>query len=505
MKFILLILDGWGHRPEKRANAIAAAHTPNFDRLFTRCPRTLLAASGERVGLPDGIVGNSEVGHLNIGAGRVVYQDITRISKAVREGTFFDNPALREAMKLARGARLHLVGLLSDGGVHSHLDHLEALLKMAKDHHVAPVFVHAFTDGRDTPPKTGLDFLRSLIGRMRSLECGRVVSLMGRYWSMDRDRRWDRVERAWAAMVLGEGVKASHSFQALRDSYAKGLTDEFVHPVVICDAHGPVGTMRDGDVVVFFNFRADRVLEITRSLVDREFHGFTRRRTPELKVFTFTCYKADFDCTVCFPPQTMANTLAEVFARQGIRNLRLSETEKYPHVTFYFNGGVERPWPVERRIQIPSPAVATFDLKPEMSAPEITDRLLAEIEANLEDVFVVNFANPDTVGHTGIEEAALRAVETVDACLGRIVRKAGEIGACTLVTADHGNCEQMEDEETHGPFTAHTLNPVPFILAHPEENFTLRDGGALENIAPTLLDLMGIPKPEEMKGTSLLQ
>ncbi|MBN2432519.1 MAG: 2,3-bisphosphoglycerate-independent phosphoglycerate mutase [Acidobacteria bacterium] len=504
MKYLLLILDGWGYREEKEGNAIINGRTPVYDEMMRALPHTLLATCGERVGLPEGVMGNSEVGHMNIGAGRVVYQEITFINKAIREGAFFHNPVLLEAMKKGAASRLHLLGLLSDGGVHSHEEHLYALLEMARQQGVPDVFIHALMDGRDTPPHAGKNYMARLQGKIREIGVGRVATVCGRYYAMDRDTRWERTAQAYDAFVHGQGIKETDPVAALEHSYDEGVTDEFVKPVVITEDGAPVATMRSGDVLIFFNFRSDRARQITHALNDENFDGFARTRKPELHYVTFTQYDATFDYPICFPPRKLINILAEVFAAGGVRNLRMAETEKYAHVTFFFNGGVEEPFAGERRILIPSPKVATYDLQPEMSAVPLTDRFLQELERNVDDVYIVNFANGDMVGHTGVYEAAIRAVETVDRCVGRIYQKVKEMGACLIVTADHGNSEMEFDPVNGGPHTAHTLNDVPFIIYHPSRSIQLKSGGALENIAPTLLDLMGLAKPAEMTGSSLL-
>jgi len=504
MKHLLLILDGWGYREEADGNAIINGRTPVYDDMMRSLPHTLLATCGERVGLPAGVMGNSEVGHMNIGAGRVVYQDITFINKAIREGEFFRNPVLRKAMQKGAASRLHLMGLLSDGGVHSHEEHLYALLEMARQEGVTDVCIHALMDGRDTPPHAGKKYMARLQAKIREIGVGRVATVCGRYYAMDRDKRWERTARAYNALVHGQGNQETDPVAALEHSYDDGVTDEFVEPVIITGDGSPVGTLRNGDALIFFNFRSDRARQITHALNDESFDAFPRTDRPDLHYVTFTQYDAHFPYPVCFPPRQLTNILAEVFAARGIRNLRMAETEKYAHVTFFFNGGVEEPFAGERRILIPSPRVATYDLQPEMSAVPLTDRFLQELERDVDDVYIVNFANGDMVGHTGVYEAAMRAVETVDACVGRIYRKVREMGACLIVTADHGNSEMEFDSVNGGPHTAHTLNDVPFIVYHPSRALRLTSGGALENIAPTLLDLMGVAKPAEMTGESLL-
>lgn len=504
----LIILDGWGVSEKQKGNAVHLARTPNIQKLLNEYPNTLLVASGEAVGLPDEQMGNSEVGHLNIGAGRVVYQDITRINKAIKTGEFFSNPILVEAMKNAQkeGASLHLFGLLSDGGVHSHLNHLYALLEMAKDHRLSRVFIHTFLDGRDVPPASAREYIEAAEEKCRKLGTGVIATVMGRYYAMDRDRRWERVEKAFRAIVYGEGEKASSALEAVERSYKNGVTDEFVIPTVIVDGEGrPLGTVKPGDVIIFYNFRADRAREITRSFTDREFDGFRRERYPDVLFVCMTQYDVTIDAPVAFPPQSLKNTLGEVLAARGLKQLRIAETEKYAHVTFFFNGGVEKPQPGEDRILIPSPKVTTYDLKPEMSAYEVTDKVVDEIQKNKYDVIILNYANPDMVGHTGVLDAAIRAIEVVDECLGRVVSAVHKQKGVVIVTADHGNAEQMIEEESEEPHTAHTTNKVPFILAG--ERFKgchLKEGGALEDIAPTMLEILGIPKPAEMTGQSLL-
>ncbi len=504
---VLIILDGWGWAPPSPGNAITQARTPNFDNLRAAFPFTVLGAAGEAVGLPEGQMGNSEVGHLNIGAGRVVYQDITRITKAIRTGEFFRNPVLVAAMEKARSRSLHLLGLVSDGGVHSHLEHLYALLEMARRFSVERVFIHAFLDGRDVPPASAGGYLAALEEKCRELGTGEIATVMGRYYAMDRDKRWERVEKAFAALVAGEGEKASSARAALEASYARGVTDEFVVPTVITDDFGrPRGTIAPGDVVIFFNFRADRARELTRAFTDRDFAGFPRKNGfPGVHFVCMTQYDATIEAPVAFPPVSLSSTLGEVLAGLGLRQLRIAETEKYAHVTFFFNGGVEEPNPGEDRILIPSPKVATYDLKPEMSAYEVTDAVLRELAADKYDVVVLNYANPDMVGHTGVLEAAVKAVEAVDECLGRVVAAVRARGGVALVTADHGNAEQMLEEDGT-PHTAHTTNDVPFILVgEAYRGASLREGGVLADIAPTMLDILGVPRPEEMTGRSLLE
>lgn len=502
----LVIMDGWGHREETEGNAVALADTPFFDRLWSGFPRTLIHASEERVGLPAGQMGNSEVGHLNLGAGRVVYQDLVRITKSIQTGDFFRNRILRAAMDAAgsEGGALHLVGLLSDGGVHSLHTHLYALLRMAKERGVGKVFVHPLFDGRDTPPKSGIDHLRALQAEIAAVGTGEVATVIGRYYAMDRDNRWDRVERAYKAMVRGEGRTFADPVAAVEASYADGKTDEFIEPAVIVRGGAPVGRIAPGDAVIFFNFRADRAREITRALTREAFDAFPRPERLSLHYACMTTYDESFGLPAAFPPQTMDRILAGVLAGAGLRNLRIAETEKYAHVTYFFNGGEEKVFPGESRILVPSPSVPTYDRKPEMSAYEVAERAVAEIGSRKHDLMILNFANGDMVGHTGILPAAIQAVEAVDRNLQRVVEKVWEIGGVALVTADHGNAEQMIDPDTGGPHTAHTTNLVPMVLADPgAAGVRLRPDRALEDVAPTILNLLSVPVPPEMTGTDL--
>lgn len=507
--YAMVVLDGFGLNPGAAGNAVEAARTPNLDQLRSRWPTCVIRTSGLDVGLPDGQMGNSEVGHTNIGAGRIVYQELTRISKAIADGDFFGNPALQAAMDNAkRGGALHLFGLLSDGGVHSHDTHLYALLDMAKRNGLSRVFVHCFFDGRDVPPDSALGFVKDLSDRLERLGTGRIATLMGRYYAMDRDNRWDRVERAYRAMTAGEGLRASDPVRAVSDSYSRGIMDEFVEPTVLEEPDGrPVTTIRNGDSVIFFNFRPDRAREITRAFLQPDFRGFPRPGDALSLVYVcMTQYDATFadfpGLRVAFFPQSLDNPLGDIVSRSGRTQLRIAETEKYAHVTFFFNGGVEREFPGEDRVLISSPKVATYDLKPEMSAPEVAEEAERRIRSGRYDLVVLNFANCDMVGHTGVFEAAVKAVETVDAGVGRVVGAVLDMGGIAMVTADHGNAEQMVDPETGGPFTAHTSLPVPLILAG-REGISLRDG-RLADLAPTLLDLMGLAKPADMTGTSLV-
>ena len=496
----LIIMDGFGLRAEASGNAIRTAATPRLDQFFQDFAHTELSASGLDVGLPDGQMGNSEVGHTNIGAGRVVFQDLPRITKSIADGDFFQNPAYLHAMDqcLQNDTSLHLMGLLSDGGVHSHLDHLFALLRMAKEKGLTKVFIHAFLDGRDVSPTSGADFVARTVEACREIGVGRIATVMGRYYAMDRDKRWDRVEQAYDAMVYGEGATFNPvPVAAVKDSYAAGVTDEFVEPVV-CDSEG---TISDNDSVIFFNFRPDRAREITRALVDPNFDGFTRQYFP----LTFVC-NTEYDATmpnveVAFPRTSVRNGLGEYLSQMGMTQLRIAETEKYAHVTFFFNGGSETVFPGEDRVLVASPKVATYDLQPEMSAQEVADKCVERIESGAYDVIILNFANCDMVGHTGVFDAAVKAVETVDTCVGQVVDATLKMGGIAMITADHGNAEQMTEPDG-SPMTAHTTNPVPFILCG--AGTELRSGGRLADIAPTILDVMGLACPPEMDGKTLI-
>lgn len=500
---MILIMDGYGLNPSAYGNAIVAAKKPALDRLMSRYPHTSLKASGLAVGLPEGQMGNSEVGHLNIGSGRVVYQEYTRISEEIRQGHFSETPALTQAMELAstRGTTLHLLGLLSDGGVHSHIDHLAALLQMASDYGLSNVLVHAFLDGRDVPPRSAAIYLEEIQGVMDRLETGKIATIAGRYYAMDRDQRWDRVEKSYHAIVSGSGFMASTPEEALDAAYARGEDDEFMRPTVV----GEPCPMANHDVAVLFNFRPDRVREITRSLCDSHFAGFARHNPPEgLHIVTMTEYDPTLPgVDVAFPQVLIRQTLGEVISALGMRQLRIAETEKYAHVTFFFNGGVEAPLPGEDRVLIPSPKVATYDMMPEMSAYAVTDEVLNRIRQDTYDVIVLNFANADMVGHSGKMDAAVRAIETLESCVPRIADAVLAVGGQILLTADHGNADCMLDDFGK-PVTAHSLNPVPLvhIAEHPK---ILDEGGILADIAPTLLDLMGIKPPPEMTGRSLVK
>lgn len=496
-----MILDGWGIAPAVKTNAATMAKTPNLDSFFAKYPHTTLEASGKSVGLPAGQIGNSEVGHLNIGAGRIIYQSLTRIDKAVEDGELYKNVVLSNVMEATKKAdkALHLLGLLSDGGVHSHIEHLIALLKMAKQQGLTKVFVHAFLDGRDVGPKTALTYIEQLEKAMAEIGVGKIATVSGRYYAMDRDKRWERVERAYKVLVLGDGECAQSAASGVEASYAAGITDEFVEPFTI---DGVDGKITAGDGVIFFNFRPDRAREITRALHDADFPYFARPESARpVNYVCMTQYDATIDAPIAFPPEEIKDTLGEVLAFNGMHQLRIAETEKYAHVTFFFNGGVEAPNVNEERILIPSPKVATYDLQPEMSAEKVTQALLAELDKDKFDAVILNFANPDMVGHTGVLSAAITAMEKVDDCAGRIVRKVLELGGSVCITADHGNLEKMAESDGT-PNTAHTTNPVPFILVS-EERHKLHNG-ILADIAPTLLQLLKIKQPEAMTGKSLI-
>ena len=498
---ILMILDGFGIAPEN-GNAIKAAKKPNIDRLFSSNPITQIGASGMDVGLPDGQMGNSEVGHTNIGAGRVVYQELTRITKSIDDGDFFENEALCKAMDNAKekDSALHIMGLLSDGGVHSHNKHLYGILEMAKKKGLSKVYVHAFLDGRDVPPSSGKDFVVDCCEKIKEIGVGKIATVMGRYYAMDRDNRWERVEKAYAAMVYGEGVQADDPAEAVEASYKDGVTDEFVVPAVI---KGGAKIQAD-DSVVFFNFRPDRAREITRTFVDPDFDGFDRKNGFfPLSYVCMTQYDATMpNVMVAFKPESLRNTLGEYISDKNMTQLRIAETEKYAHVTFFFNGGVEKQYPGEDRILVKSPAVATYDLQPEMSAYEVTDKLVSAIESGKYDVIILNFANCDMVGHTGVFDAAVKAVEAVDTCVGKVTDAIAKMGGVALITADHGNADRMVDDDGE-PFTAHTTNPVPFcVVGYPCK---LRKGGKLADIAPTMLEILNIEQPAEMTGESLIE
>ena len=502
----LIVLDGWGYRAETIGNAIALADTPTWDSLWARGSRTLLEASGLRVGLPEGQMGNSEVGHLNLGAGRVVMQDLVRISSAIAEGSFYTNPALVGACRQVKGngGTLHLVGLIGTGGVHAIDKHSFALLDLAKREGIDKVAIHAFLDGRDTLPKSALGYMQELLDYIRKIGSpAKIASVSGRYYAMDRDRRWDRTQLAYRAVVLGEGARETDPLEAIRKSYEAGKTDEFMLPVVIVENGKPVAPMRDGDAVICFNYRSDRMRQIVRSLIERNVEGFDTTSGPNVTVTTLTNYDKTFDVPVAFEPTSMVQILAEVLSSHGLDMLKTAETEKYPHVTYFFNGGVEAPFPCEHRVLVPSPKVATYDLKPEMSAEGVTDALVKGISSGEHDFILCNYANADMVGHSGSIPATIKAVETVDQSLARVLKAAETAGMRLIVTADHGNAEMLIDPETGGPHTAHTTNPVPFVVIDWDQEQRLRSGGALCDVAPTILSMLGLPQPAEMTGTNL--
>lgn len=505
---VLMILDGYGLNDNPMGNAVMEAETPVMDELMRTCPYVKGYASGLAVGLPDGQMGNSEVGHLNMGAGRIVYQELTRITKEIEDGDFFKNEELLKAVDNCRknNSAIHFFGLLSDGGVHSHNTHLYGLLRLAKEQGLEKVYVHCFLDGRDTPPASGLGFVKELEEQMTKIGVGKIASVSGRYYAMDRDNNWDRVEKAYKALTQGAGLTADSAADAVEQSYAKDETDEFVVPTVIIEDGAPVATIKENDSVVFFNFRPDRARQLTRAFCCDDFTGFDR---PNGRIpVTFICF-SDYDVTipnkgVAFKKVEINNTLGEYLAKCGKTQLRTAETEKYAHVTFFFNGGKEEPNEGEDRILVKSPSVATYDLQPEMSAFKVCAGLVNAIESGKYDVIIINFANPDMVGHTGVEAAAIAAVEAVDKCVGDVVEAIKKVDGQLFICADHGNAEQLVDYETGAPFTAHTTNPVPFILVNYDENYTLREGGCLADIAPTLLEMMELEQPEQMTGKSLL-
>ncbi len=504
---VLMILDGYGLNEKTEGNAIAQANKPVMDKLMAEYPFVKGYASGLAVGLPDGQMGNSEVGHLNMGAGRIVYQELTRITKEIQDGDFFENKALLHAIENAKenDTALHMYGLLSDGGVHSHNTHLYALLEMAKRHGLKKVYVHCFLDGRDTPPESGKDFVQALQDKMDEIGVGKIATVSGRYYAMDRDNRWDRIEKAYVALTKGEGVTAASGVEAVAQSYEKGETDEFVLPTVVLKNGAPTATIQDGDSIIFFNFRPDRAREITRTFCCDEFDGFDRG--PRKKV-VYVCF-SEYDVTIpnkeiAFQKVSITNTFGEYLAAHHMTQARIAETEKYAHVTFFFNGGVEAPNEGEDRILVKSPKVATYDLKPEMSAFEVCDKFVEAIKSGKYDVIITNFANPDMVGHTGVLPAAIQAIEAVDQCVGRVVEALKEVDGQMFICADHGNAEQLIDYETGEPFTAHTTNPVPFILVNYDSDYALREGGVLADIIPTLIEMMGMEQPKEMTGKSLL-
>lgn len=504
---VLMILDGYGLNDNRTGNAVAQAQTPVMDKLMSEYPFVKGNASGLAVGLPDGQMGNSEVGHLNMGAGRIVYQDLTKITKAIQDGDFFENKALLAACEnvKANDSALHMFGLVSDGGVHSHNEHIYGLLELAKRQGIKNVYVHCFLDGRDTPPASGKEYVEQLEEKMKEIGVGEVASVMGRYYAMDRDNRWERVEKAYNALVRGVGETAKSGPAGIQASYDADTTDEFVLPTVVMKDGAPVATIKDNDSIIFYNFRPDRAREITRVFCDDNFEGFNRG--PRVKT-TYVCF-TEYDVTienkqVAFVKEEITNTFGEFLAQKGLKQARLAETEKYAHVTFFFNGGVEEPNEGEDRILVKSPKVATYDLQPEMSAYEVCDKLVEAIKSDKYDVIIINFANPDMVGHTGVEAAAIKAIEAVDECVGKAVDAVKAVDGQMFICADHGNAEQLIDEETGEPFTAHTTNPVPFILVNADPAYKLREGGCLADIAPTLIELMGLEQPTEMTGKSLL-
>ena len=505
MKRVLLcIMDGWGIAKDSIKNATLVANTPNIDKFYKEEPNIQIYADGEHVGLPDGQMGNSEVGHLNIGAGRVVYQDLTRINKAIKDGDFYTNEKFLKAVEHVKkyNSALHMYGLVSTGGVHSSLDHILALIEFAERQGLKKVYFHAFLDGRDTPPESAVEFLSKVEEKLKEAGLPPVASVTGRYYAMDRDNRWDRVERAYNMLILGEGNKAESAVEAVKESYAKGVTDEFVEPTVI---NVPNSRIQDNDAIIFFNFRPDRAREISKAVMFENFDGFKRKAVRKnLYYVTFKQYDASFPFPVAFEPQPLVNLLGEVLDKNGIKQFRTAETEKYAHVTFFFNGGIDEPNKLETRVLINSPKVATYDLQPEMSAPEVCEEVLKAIDNKDYGFILVNFANPDMVGHTGVMEAAVKACETVDECVGKIVAKAKANDVAVILTADHGNAECMEDSKTHAPYTAHTTNPVPLFVMN-DGDIKLKQSGALCDIAPTVLDIMDIKKPEEMTGNTLIQ
>ena len=503
---MLAILDGWGINDNENANAVKIANTPNLDAMFKQYPNTKILTSGLDVGLPDGQMGNSEVGHTNIGAGRIVYQELTRITKSIKDGDFFENKAFLDAIKYCKkqDSDLHLYGLLSNGGVHSHNTHLYALLELCKKEDFDRVYVHCFLDGRDTPPASGEGFILELEEKMKEIGVGKIASIMGRYYAMDRDKRWERVELAYKALALGEGLTAENAIDAIESAYQREEFDEFVKPTVIVKDGKPLATIKQNDSIIFFNFRPDRAREITRVFVDKNFDGFEKK----FQYVNYVCM-TQYDETIpnveiAFKPTKIENTFGEYISKLGYSQLRIAETEKYAHVTFFFNGGNEVEYDKEDRILVNSPKVATYDLKPEMSAYEVTDKVVDVIRKSMYDVIILNFANCDMVGHTGVLDAAVKAVETVDECIGRIVEEVRRVDGVILITADHGNAEQMIDYTTGDPHTAHTTNPVPLIIAGLGDDVNLRDGGRLADLAPTMLDIMGEAKPVEMTGESLI-
>ncbi len=499
---VLIIMDGWGERDSADANAIKLSKSQIVNNLSKQYPSTSLGCSGGSVGLPEGQMGNSEVGHLNIGAGRVVYQELTRITKSIKDGDFFSNKVLLGAVNNVKKNRsnLHIMGLVSDGGVHSDNKHLYALLDLAKRNNIDNVYVHCFMDGRDTPPESGKRYIEELQKEIGARGVGKIATIIGRYYAMDRDNRWERVEKAYDSLTSGIGIEENDAVNAMQNAYDRKETDEFIKPIIIKGSP----RISDNDSLIFFNFRGDRAREITRCFTDKDFKGFKRKTHPKVHFVCLTQYDVTIDAPVAYAPQELKSILSEVLSRNGLKQLRIAETEKYAHVTFFFNGGVEKPYPNEDRVLIPSPKVATYDLKPEMSAYEVTDRVLKEIESGKYDVVIMNYANCDMVGHTGILNAAIAAVTAVNISVGRVVDLVRKLGGATLITADHGNAEQMYDPVTHGPHTAHTCDRVPFVLISDKKNIKLRGDGILADIAPTMLEMLGIKQPTEMTGRSLI-
>ena len=502
---MLMILDGFGINEKEDGNAVKLANTPNIDKLMKKYQTTKIYTSGLKVGLPDGQMGNSEVGHTNIGAGRIVYQELTKITKSIEDGDFFAIPEFIEAIENCKkyNSKLHILGLLSDGGVHSHIRHLYGLLEMAKRRDFENVYVHCFLDGRDTPPASAEGYITQLEEKMREKGIGKIASLSGRYYAMDRDKRWDRVKKCYDVLVNGEGNKSTSATIAIEDSYQKEVFDEFVEPTVICNGETPIATIQEHDSVIFFNFRPDRAREITRAIVDKNFEDFETKKMDTYFV-CFTSYDETMpNVKIAFKKEPLVNTFGEVISKRGLTQLRIAETEKYAHVTFFFNGGEEKQYPGEDRILVPSPKVATYDMQPEMSAREVTEKVVEAINADKYDTIILNFANPDMVGHTGSLPAAIKAVETIDECVGKVVKAMLEHHGTMLITADHGNCEQMIDYATGEPHTAHTTNPVPLILVTENAELKIKEG-KLADLAPTMLELLNIEKPEEMTGESIL-
>lgn len=499
---LLCILDGWGISKDEKYNAISKGNTPNFDKFVKTMPHTQIHADGNNVGLPKGQMGNSEVGHLNIGAGRIVYQELTRINKQIEEGEFFKNEEFLNAINHVKkyNSSLHIYGLVSTGGVHSSIEHLKALIKMAAQNGLKDVYVHAFLDGRDTPPQSAKEFLEEIEKTLKEYNLPPIASVIGRYWVMDRDKRWERVERAYNALLLGEGNKADTAVEGLEESYKNGKNDEFVEPIVVGGRR-----IENNDAVIFFNYRPDRAREITSAIALKDFKGFERKAVRDnIYYVCMTQYDETFPLPVAFKPEKLTNILGQVLDDNNVKEFRTAETEKYAHITFFFNGGEEVPFKLETRKLVASPKVATYDLKPEMSAYEVCDKLCETITSGKYDVIIINFANPDMVGHTGVEEAAIKAIEAVDECVGRAVDALKSVDGQMFICADHGNAEQLKDYETGDPFTAHTTNPVPFILVNADPSYKLREGGCLADIVPTLLELMGMEQPAEMTGKSLL-